>query len=83
MRKQPSLSTSPALIGAKVITVKRPKLEDSIVPNEQLFFGALGELVSVPRAEVQRRIESAAKEPVSRHKRYKISRRKEPTKALG
>jgi hypothetical protein len=35
------------------------------------FSDALKRLVSVPRAEMQKRIEQAPKESVSRHKRYK------------
>lgn len=35
------------------------------------FSEALKRLVSVPRAEMQKRIQQAPKESVSRHKRYK------------
>lgn len=35
------------------------------------FAEALSKLVSVPRAEMQRRLNSAPKEPVSKHRRYK------------
>ena len=46
--------------------------DKSGITDEQLFFGSVRQLVSVPRAESQRRVKSAAKETTSRHKRYKI-----------
>jgi hypothetical protein len=44
------------------------------------FSEALKRLVSVPRAEIQKRIEQAPKEPASRHKRYKYVPAERPAK---
>jgi len=49
--------------------------------SPQAFSDALKRLVSVPRAEMQKRIEQAPKESALRHKRYKYvpaERRAEP-----
>jgi len=48
--------------------------------SPQPFAEALKRLVSVPRAEMQKRIEQAPKEPVSRHKRYKYVPVEQPAK---
>lgn len=47
---------------------------------QQPFSEALKRLVSVPHAEMQKRIEQAPKEPVSRHKRYKYVPAEHPGK---
>jgi len=48
------------------------KTEPSESTSEtRAFSEALSKLVSVPRVEMQKRLESATKEAVSRHKRYK------------
>jgi hypothetical protein len=41
---------------------------------------ALAQILSVPRAEMQKRIEQAPKESVSRHKRYKYVPGERPAK---
>lgn len=46
--------------------------DESERAKEDLFSKALEKLLSVPRAEVERRIKSAPKESASRHTRYKI-----------
>ena len=46
-------------------------MSESSSPNPKAFAEALKRLVTVPRAEVQRRVEQAKPEPSSRHKRYK------------
>ena len=48
------------------------------IPNP--FAEALAKIVSLPRAEMQRRLESAPKESVSRNKRYKYVPAKPQTK---
>ena len=45
-------------------------MADSL-PNPKAFAEALKRLVTVPRAEVQKRVEQAKPEPSSRHTRYK------------
>jgi hypothetical protein len=45
------------------------------------FNEALKRLVSVPRAEMQKRLENAPKESVSRHKRYKYVPAEPPAKS--
>lgn len=44
------------------------------------FSDALSKLVSIPRAEMQKRLDSAPKEAVSRHKRYKYVPAERPSK---
>jgi hypothetical protein len=39
--------------------------------EKQAFEEALSKLVSIPRAEMQKRIKTVPEAPVSRHKRYK------------
>ena len=48
--------------------------------KSQVFSEALNRLVSVPRAEMQKRIAQAPKESVSRHKRYKYVPAERPAK---
>jgi len=44
------------------------------------FSEALSKIVSIPRAEMQRRIETVPEVPVSRHTRYKYVPAKPPSK---
>jgi hypothetical protein len=49
----------------KRTTLSAPK------PTSETFSEALAKIVSLPRAEMQRRIKTVPEVPVSRHKRYK------------
>lgn len=56
-----------------------PKQIDS-GSSSTAFADALSKLVSASRAEVQKRLEIAPKEPVSKHKRYKYVPAGHPSK---
>jgi hypothetical protein len=46
--------------------------------SSEAFSEALSKLVSIPRAEMQKRIKTVPEVPVSRHKRYKYVPAKPP-----
>lgn len=56
-------------------------MEDNSVPNPKTFTEALAKLVSVPRAEMQKRVENAPLEPFSRHKRFEYVPSERPAKS--
>lgn len=55
------------------LLVMASKLPSSRESEPNPFAEALSKLVSVPRAEVQKRLSESPKEPISRHKRYKYA----------
>jgi len=56
------------------------RMTGETTPNPKAFAEALKRLVTVPRSEVQKRVEQAKPEPSSRHTRYKYVPSERPAK---
>ena len=69
------LSVAVAINGGAIVDSMKRDLSPP-----QPFSEALKRLVSVPRAEIQKRIEQAPKEAASRHKKYKYVPEDRPAK---